>query len=338
MRALSYYFSFIALLCLSRLYIVKGLVEAKEEHYRFVTAFYDIDRGQWDDKYARSTETYFERFLLLIRMNLPLVVFMDDRYLSKAIELIHAMEQSRSDDLPVLQIEMIPINDQFLTDNIKSWSYVPIESDIMSSESYITLAKGRSEKGTPETLYPKYTCINHAKVDFISHYIDIYASSSLSHIGWVDFGYFTETFEVVPFKLNKELLFNDHVNFIVHGDILEEESDPSFVFTNVPIKIHGAFWFGSVSAVQRYRSVYHQCVAEMHHMGIADDDQTVALCSHFKAKGLMKLWKNETWATLNGVVQLLWYIAFYMFNALAAQEAVVINFMVDNNVDQFTPG
>lgn len=323
--------SFSLLYSFSIIYCVNGLVEVKkEEEYRFVTAFYDIGRGQWGDKYARSTETYFERFLLLLNMNLPLVVFIDDRYLSRTIELIRAVEQSRSGEL--LQIELVPMNDQFLADHIQSWGYVPIESEIMSSESYITMAARRNEKGTPETLYPQYTCINHAKVDFISYYIDTYASSSLSHIGWVDFGYFTEKFEVVPFKLSKELLFNDHVNFIAHGDILEEESDPSHVFTNVPIKIHGAFWFGSITAVQRYKNVYHQCVLEMHDKRIADDDQTVALCCYFKEKGLMKLWKNETWATLDGVVQLLWYIAFYMFNAFATHEEVVIKFMRDNGV------
>ena len=384
--------------------------------YRFITAFYDIGRGQWQNKYNRSAATYLERFSLLVQLNLPLVVFMDDRYAAEARAIIESVASSLPAGAPPLQLQLIMINENFLSENIQSWSYVAVEEEIMRSAAYQAMAQLRSSHGNPETLYPQYNCINHAKVDFVEYYVrkvlhnrsgiddgcnggcngggDGGISSSgvtVTHVGWVDFGYLTEAFEVMPFAPNRALLYNGAVNFLSHGEPTAREVDPAYVFQEVPIRIHGAFWFGSVQAVLGYRQTYHACVHEMHGRGVADDDQSVTLCCYFKGAAaaagslsnvtassshgagrsegdrddagkkdgeeggvasmsvldtgvyrvdewktgggggnMIKLWKNEIWANIDGVVQRLWYIAFFVFNSLVMHEPVTKKFMADN--------
>ena len=399
--------------------------------YRFITAFYDIGRGQWQNKYNRSAATYLERFSLLVQLNLPLVVFMDDRYAAEARAIIESVASSLPAGAPPLQLQLIMINENFLSENIQSWSYVAVEEEIMRSAAYQAMAQLRSLKYTPQTLYPQYNCINHAKVDFVEYYVRQFLHNrsggvTVTHVGWVDFGYLTEAFEVMPFAPNRALLYNGAVNFLSHGEPTAHEVDPAYVFQEVHFRIHGAFWFGSVQAVLGYRQTYHACVHEMHGRGLANEDQSVTLCCYFKgaaaaagslsnvtapssshgagrAGGLsnvtassshgagragslsnvtassshgagrsegdrddagkkdgeeggvasmsvldtgvyrvdewktgggggnmIKLWKNEIWANIDGVVQRLWYIAFVVLNSLLMHEPVTKKFMADN--------
>jgi hypothetical protein len=105
------------------------------------------------------------------------------------------------------------------------------------------------------------------------------------------------------------------------------------VFTSVPIKIHGAFWFGSVASIQRYRLLYHQCASEMHSLNIADDDQSVAVCIYLKEPELMRLWENDVlfYNYGGGALGPLWYIAFSVFNELYINE-VAIKLFLDSNL------
>lgn len=302
-----------------------------DEGYVFVSAFYDIGRETWPTKYSRSVQTYLNRFALLVQLNLPLVLFMDDRYVNNVEDIVN--EHSAKIGKPSSTI-IIKIGEDFLTSFVPSWNYVSIENDIMTSEQYISLARTRSEENTPETKYASYTCINHAKIDFAMLAIKYCENMGLyiNYIGWVDFGYFTEQFEVVPFTLNKELLFNGKINFLSHGEFSDQEIDPVYVFSNVPIKVGGAFWFGSIESVMQYGVLYHECVEEMHRKNLADDDQSVVICCYFKQKQLFNMWNNSIRAVIDGVPQILWFLAFVLFNENFINEPVVENFLRDNGI------
>ncbi len=50
------------------------------DDYCFVTAFYDINRSTWDSGFSRSAYTYIRYFSMMVQMEIPLVVYIDDRY------------------------------------------------------------------------------------------------------------------------------------------------------------------------------------------------------------------------------------------------------------------
>ena len=304
-------------------------IELGVEDYAFVSSFFDIGRGDWPDEFARSAETYLYRFSLLVQLNLPLLLFIDRRHLH-TVETIIASHSETQGVAPTTIV--IPIDESFLEQNVPSWQYKSVESSIMSSSEYITMAESRQDKGTPETKYSAYNCLNHAKVDFVLIALKYFQEKHIPihFIGWVDFGYVAEPFEVEHFSMHKELLFHEHINFMIHGDMSPELADPRYVFMNTPLKIHGAFWFGSVSAVMAYHELYHECVQELHHLHIADDDQTVDICCYFKRKDLFQLWRNNVIAVIDGVPQFLWYIAFIVFNKRFVREVAVEKFIQYN--------
>lgn len=279
--------------------------------YVFITAFYDIGREQWTN-FQRRNNDYFEYFNNLLRVNIPLIVFIDEKYYEIVCEAALKIRAHNH-----LFTVVIKINEDFLTRNILSWSYIGVEEDIISSLDYQEVILVRPEQNTPETMYPQYNCINHAKIDFIKYVIDHEYSILPVHInymGWVDFGYVTIDSHVNSFELNSELLFSDHVNVLNTVAIdLEVDSNPLTVLSLSLAKIHGAFWFGSISALQRYHSAYHHSLQGMHAAGIADDDQAVMLQVLFNEPNLLKLWRN---APLWGMPNWGWYVGFVLFNRL----------------------
>jgi len=294
--------------------------------YVFITAFYDIGRGKWTE-FKRSEHDYMQNFHNLLQINIPLVVFIDEKYydLTRAAIIKYRTHNH-------LFTKVITINENFLTKNILSWSYIEVEEAIMSTHSYQQAILTRPEQLTPETLYPRYNCINHAKIDFIKYVIDHEYSILPTHIGylgWVDFGYISIESAVLPFELNSQLLFSDHVSVLntVPIDPLVD-SDPLTVLSLSLAKIHGAFWFGSNSALLRYHTAYHRSLQSMHDVNIADDDQAVMLQVVFNEPGLLKLWRN---APLWGYFDWGWYVGFILFNRLLWESLSLVKLVAQAN-------
>ena len=257
------------------------------KNYVFVTSYYDINREQYDN---RSSSDYMKYFGVLVRMNIPLVVFIDDRYYDHAIALIRQHRSMK------MYTSIHAINDRFLRKHIRSWSYVSIEHDIMHhSVSYRELISHRPEVDL-STYLPEYNCINHAKIDFIQYAIEqqLMDLNMTHYIGWIDFGYLRNDWEVFPFELNPVIL-SDHLNVCVVRDFVESDRNYSHLLatSTAPIGfiITGNFWIGSIYSLKRYHRIYHDCLHILHSMEIADDDQTVMICCYFTDPSMFRLWK-----------------------------------------------
>ena len=103
--------------------------------------------------------------------------------------------------------------------------------------------------------------------------------------------------------------------------------DPHYIFTNIPIQIHGAFFFGSKSTINEYSIQYHLCLNEFHSENIADDDQSIILCVYTKEKLLFKLWNNNIRNSMN---QISLYVFFYVFNMYFIEENIIQTFLNEN--------
>ena len=189
-------------------------------NYCFVTAFYDLGRDQWHH-YARGAHKYVLYFSKLVQINMPLIVFVDDRYYAEVTKLINQFNYRRT------FILLIPINESFLEQYIPSWQYIATDEAIMQSSQFKAAVAHRLIKNTPETLYPRYTCFNHAKIDFVmfvqqhklartSYFaledisVDAAANDTnvrtVEYLGWIDFGYVRHNDAIIPFELNEDLL------------------------------------------------------------------------------------------------------------------------------------
>ena len=100
---------------------------------------------------------------------MPLVVFLDDRYLLTASRLINQRNIQNT------FVYLIPINEDFMEKNIRSWRYIEREATIMRSAIYQERIKFRPFQNTPETKFPKYNCLMHSKIDFIEYAMQLKA-------------------------------------------------------------------------------------------------------------------------------------------------------------------
>jgi hypothetical protein len=268
--------------------------------YCFVTAFYEIGRKNWQH-YKRSQDEYLEYFCLLAQMQIPLVVFIDQQYYEIVKTICSDLRPKN------MFTNIVPIDDGFLNKNIKSWSYVEQERKIMNSELYKRVIFHR--KHCPETHIPEYTCVNHAKIDYIKYAIENILNDDVKYVGWIDFGYIRKSKDMPHDKVFVyDKLKNNHINMIYNNQIDEFDSDPYFTLIFAPEKILGGFLFGSKENLLKYWETYHNTVQKLHRIGIADDDQAIVINAFTHQKdNLIKFWKN-TLLDING-----WFGAFFLF-------------------------
>jgi len=148
----------------------------------YVTSFFDIGREGWIH-YRRTFDNYFRAFCNMIRMfekfklgqfknYCELIVFIDKRYYKRVLDLVKNMSN----------VCLVSIDEDFMKNNIPVWNRLEKEREIMNSEFYKSLVRHRYM--CPETYEPKYTLINHAKVDFVKFATIM---SGAEYFCWVDF-------------------------------------------------------------------------------------------------------------------------------------------------------
>ena len=236
--------------------------------YCFVTVFLDIDRSKWQ-KYSRDVSKYMNQFRNLVSLNIPLVVYIDEKFHENVLDIIKYNRPYG------LYTEVISINKTFLEKNIYLWSRLDRERDIMKSESYQNKIPIK-RKQNPEHKFPEYTLINHAKIDFIALTMNIlHQNHPYKYYGWVDFGYFHHS-SLVPYgPLHLQALNLNNINYMIVNRLDELDGDPFYTLQNAPEKVAGAFFFGPVQALKDYQKAYHQAIQELQRKEIADDDQAV---------------------------------------------------------------
>ena len=262
----------------------------------FVSNFYDIKRGEWNTRWRRTSDTYMDCFRILARMRVPLIVYIHDIHYERARSICDEERRSISPgqhQQPFPPLTLVPYNEAFLREHIRSWSYLETEAAIMETTQYREWTARRST--CPETRDPKYNCINHAKIDFIRHAIQhggfLNANANANefanprtpqYYGWVDFGYlkpdevertFPENGRYTP---SPDFMDLHKVTLVVNAQPDPVQCvDPIQTLIHAPELFTGCFWFGGRCALMRYWEQYHAAIQVMHAANVADDDQAV---------------------------------------------------------------
>jgi hypothetical protein len=143
--------------------------------YVFVTAYVGLQRESWNS-YARGSDVYCERFSRLLKMQIPLIAYVDVAVYGVVAE----MALTRPDTL------IIPVDEEFLINNLRGWSYLCLERDLMHGRKFRRMTAHR--RSSPSCHNPRYTCLTHCKTDFLLH-AAVNECPSAQYLGWVDFGY-----------------------------------------------------------------------------------------------------------------------------------------------------
>jgi hypothetical protein len=234
----------------------------------YVTAFLDIGRDDWKNRHKRTFTDYFSFFTPFVDMfkNISpeisslydLVIFIDEKHHDKVKNYIGNHNN----------IIIIPINEKFMINNISAWSRLEREKEIMSMIDYKKLIIERIN--CPEHHDPKYTIINHSKIDFVNFATIL---SDAQYFSWVDFGYCSNEERTPKYPLDITLLDKNKINYTLIWNLGPEDNDVIYTLLLAPERVGGFFFFGSREKIQEYQKLYHKIHIWFQEKNLADDDQ-----------------------------------------------------------------
>ena len=246
----------------------------------YVSAFLDLNRDSWTS-FKRSFEEYFQSFVPLIDMFRNLV--------NTTYQLIIFIDKTRSNIVKeyinnLSNVLVIEIDEDYLFKNSVLWQRLPKEMEIMNSESYKNLIPHRLSY--PEHSNPKYTLINHAKIDFINLAMNM---CYCDYFCWVDFGYFALPERIPSAFLDINLFDKEKINYTLINPLSIYDKDIYYTLITAPERIGGFFFFGNRKVLFAYQQLYHTIHQQLQDMGIVDDDQHIALRCYFTQPELFHL-------------------------------------------------
>lgn len=246
----------------------------------YITSYYDIGRDKWNNKFSRTFEDYiesFEPFIDLFNSDVcqddEMIIFIDEKYYSELNNLI----KSKKIDV---NITLIILNENTMNE-LPMWKTLDREQEIMTQLSFRQLLFNRIIY--PEHNYPKYTLINHCKIDLVCRAIELNISKNDIY-AWVDFGFFGDRnnipdrlLDITKFNLNK-------INYTLINPIIEViQKDIHFNLKYAPEVIGGFFFLGSKTKLLEYQQIYHNMLDYFQNtLSICDDDQHLVLQCYFK--------------------------------------------------------
>ena len=258
------------------------------EGITIVSAFFDINRENYV-AYSRTVDAYINSFLRYLDMKYTMVIFIDDRYLHRLLKYY--------DSCLFKNKIFIPINKEWLCENIYAWKQLERDKSIINSNYYKNFLHERILSGHPENIYSEYNIVNHSKIDFINYALkNNYIMNDF--VCWSDFGYYnsilnnnSELFPTTILDINK---FNvEKINVMLYNDITKEDKNILDVAKNGKVTITGTFYGGPCKLMGIFQELYHQSLDELYSHNISDDDQHVLLRCYLKKPDLFELFKEH---------------------------------------------
>jgi protein YibB len=241
-----------------------------------VTAFFDIGRGDWTpDKglphyLHRTTDTYFERFGHMAKLENPMVV-----YTSKdLVDRVKFLRQDRPTD--ILTIDF-PNSFNVLRDEI---------SKVQKNPEYLAKINPMQVRN-PEYWNADYVVVNALKSSFVNRAIQGELINT-DLIAWLDFGYCREKSTLNDVKkwqysFNKDKIHFFNVRDYVEGTYIQD------IISNNTVHMHGSMIVAGKEMWPTLEGLIHHSVNELLKNGLIDDDQTLMLMSYLQKPELFEL-------------------------------------------------
>jgi hypothetical protein len=252
-----------------------------------VTAFLDINRENWSS-FNRTFDQYFQAFTPLVDMfrkiehdnAYHLVIFADKKHIERVKLYVNSLKN----------ITIIDIDEKYLENNSILWKRLPRETEIVNSQEYRKLIQHRISH--PENNNPRYTLINHAKIDFVNIATKLIPCE---YFCWVDFGYCSNPVNIPRNPIDINRLDKSRINYTLINPINSLDSNILYTLQNAPEKIGGFFFFGSRERIIEYQQLYHSIHEAFQDRNIVDDDQHIALQCCFAKPSLFALHNVGGW-------------------------------------------
>jgi protein YibB len=256
-----------------------------------VTAFFDIGRGEWTpDKglphyLQRTTDTYFERFSHMAKLDNEMVVY-------TSIEFEDKVRQIRGDKKTKIIVVDFKNEFQQLRNRI---------SEVQRNENFQSQINP-NQRAMPEYWNPDYVLVNALKSNFVMMAIENgFATNEL--VAWMDFGY-CRTPDALNGKTKWQYPFNKEKIHLFNLRNYDNRSFEEIISNNIVYMTGPCIVAGRLMWSQLYSLVNHN-INTLLKQGWIDDDQTLLLMSYVSEPQLFEL---------HSVSESDWFVAFKDYN------------------------
>lgn len=258
-----------------------------------VTAFFDIGRGEWTpDKglphyLQRTTETYFERFSHMAKLDNEMVVYTSIEYEDKVKELRAGKKT-----------EVVVVDFKYGFDFLKKQI-----AQVQQSQEYQN-AIHPDQRANPEYWNPDYVLVNALKSTFVMQAIhNGFTSNDL--VAWLDFGY-CRTADALNGKNKWQYSFDKDK---IHLFNIREPNDITISLEDI-IATNRVYMTGPCIVAGKYAwdDLYYLTNHSMNHLlknNWIDDDQTLLYMAYNSAPDKFEL---------HPVSENDWFVAFKDYN------------------------
>ena len=252
----------------------------------FVTALYDIGRGQWQF-FQRSFDEYLSYFSNILSLNVNFIVYSDETVQKFVLDRRKKFQnKTQTHTLPFSELEYNQYQQQIKL--------------VLASPEF---RESNEMLDHPEAFSVEYLILMNNKISFLANAVRENPFNS-THFFWIDAGYGhgEDLTRWNNFRPRKLLNKTGKITYI-------ELNDPRlYIDINNPHKVSmgpalsGGFFGGDAAAILKYERLYRKTFRKLLTEFVVDDDQNVALQCYMEC---------PTWFDN---VQGSWFDAFELFS------------------------
>ena len=168
-----------------------SLYKTEQPSYTIVTAFFNIDRNNWNT-YERSVDAYLENAKRMLSLDDYMVIYIEPEY----IDFINKHREKYAHKTVV-----IPLNIQ----DLPYYKYKDQIQTIMESSEF---KNGLADRYVPEVTKPLYDVVIWSKIPLVTRTV-IENPFNTTHFIWLDFGVHKHMLQ--NHMLNKSLMKGKHI-------------------------------------------------------------------------------------------------------------------------------
>lgn len=258
-----------------------------KEDVKIVTAFVNLDRGNWIGSkngqeippyIQRSNDVYLERFKRMTKLKNEIILFCEDSY--------RRVIQDYVENAPnVTYVSIDPFMDVELI--IRAISQTQKNIDFIS---FVT------RKSAPEYWNAEYVYINFLKSFLVSTAVERGMIDEEDMAAWLDFGYCREDKDAPEGKTFK-FETSDEINLWINGDIspLDLSLRPIFEIVRTgDVYVQGCHIVAKAKLFLKLYELIGDSLDRLLSIGLIDDDQTMLLMALRKESQHFNFNKNSS--------------------------------------------
>lgn len=250
-------------------------VSAEESSYTIVTAFFNINRGQWNE-YNRGVENYLYHATRVFSLDDYMVIYIEPEY----VDFVKTYREKYKE-----KTRIIPLS-------IKDLPYYKYKDQIEAIMEDPAFKNGLADPNCPEVTKPLYDVIMWSKVPLVMRTVEDNPFHT-THFVWLDFGIHSHMLH--DNMLNQPLLKNvpDKIKFLCRSAPSPDDLDICRFFKSHTNRFAGSMFTGNAANFRIFNQYLDEEIQDCLSKKVVDCDQSLFSITYLKHPELFDLYVGD---------------------------------------------